>query len=208
MEAIPTPLPLLDGCGWLVFTSTAGVEFFFEELKRDRRDIREIGAAKIAVVGPATKDAVESRGLRVDLIPSVYNGAALGEALLRECRAGGQTPPRRLLLLRAQNGAPDLARILTDGDVGFDEVPLYRTVPAIAGGDALDLGDVNAVAFTCASSVRNFTALCPDARLKAACIGEQTGKIAREAGHEVKVAKRATLEDLADAVEELIGDSK
>jgi uroporphyrinogen III methyltransferase/synthase len=108
------------------------------------------------------------------------------------------------LLLRAQNGAPDLARVLTDGGVGFDEISLYRTVPAIEGGNALDLGNVDAVAFTCASSVRSFTALCPDARLKAACIGEQTGKAAREVGYEVKVAKRATLEDLADATEELI----
>jgi uroporphyrinogen III methyltransferase/synthase len=204
MEAIPAPLPLLDGYGWLVFTSAAGVEFFFEGLKRDRRDIREIGAAKIAAVGPATRDAVESRGLRVDLTPSAYSGAALGQALLHECRAGSQTPPQRLLLLRAENGAPDLARILRDGGAGFDEVPLYRTVPATFGEDALDPGDVDAVAFTCASSVRSFATLCPDARVKAACIGEQTGKAAQEAGHEVKVAKSSTLEDLTDAVEDLL----
>jgi uroporphyrinogen III methyltransferase/synthase len=199
-EATHALLPPLSGYGWLVFTSAAGVEFFFEGLKRDHRDLREIGPGRIAVVGPATRDAVESRGLRVDLVPPVYSGAALGEALLHECRAGGREP-RRLLLLRAESGAPDLARILKDGGLSFDQVPLYRTVPA-----ALSKGaeDVDAVAFTCASSVRSFAAHCPSLRVKAVCIGEQTGKAAGEAGYEVSVAKRATLEDLADAVEDAL----
>ncbi|MDR1377728.1 MAG: uroporphyrinogen-III C-methyltransferase [Synergistaceae bacterium] len=201
MEATLDSLPALSGYGWFVFTSTAGVEFFFERLKRDRRDIREIGDAKIAAVGPATKDAIESHGLRVDLIPPLYSGAALGESLLREYQSSRQTPPQRLLLLQALNSAPDLARILRNGGLSFDEMPLYQTLPAISRAD---LGDVDAVAFTCASSVLNFAALCPDARVKAVCIGEQTGKTAREAGYEVKVAKKATLEDLADAVEILL----
>jgi uroporphyrinogen III methyltransferase/synthase len=199
-EAILAPLPPLGGYGWLVFTSAAGVEFFFEGLKRDRRDIREIGAAKIAAVGPATQDAIESRGLRVDLVPSVHSGAALGEAL-RE--VGGHT---RLLLLRAQNGAPDLPRILRDGGLAFDEVALYRTVPnAFKKGMNLgDISEIDAVAFTCASSVRSLAELWPEASVKAVCIGEQTGRAAIEAGYEVVVAKSATLEDLANAVETLL----
>jgi uroporphyrinogen III methyltransferase/synthase len=204
-EAVDGPLPSLEGYGWLVFTSAAGVEFFFEALGRDRRDIREIGAAKIAAVGPATKDALESRGLRVDLTPSVYSGAALGEALLRECEPGGhaRTLSRRLLLLRAQQGAPDLARILREGGLGFDEVPLYRTVP-VPLSKGVDLEDVDAAAFTCASSVRSLAVFRPGVRVKAVCIGEQTGKAAREAGYEVSVAPKATLEALTDAVEDLL----
>jgi uroporphyrinogen III methyltransferase/synthase len=204
-EALDVPLPSLDGYGWLVFTSAEGVEFFFQRLKADRRDIREIGFAKIAAVGSATKSAIESRGLRVDLVPPVYNGAALGEALLHECRFGGYP---RLLLLRGEHGAPDLPRILKDGALDFDEVSLYRTVPVAIDSRSKDLDawDVDAAAFTSASSVRNFAALYPNARVRAVCIGEQTEKAAREMGYETSVAKKATLEDLADAVERAIMD--
>jgi uroporphyrinogen III methyltransferase/synthase len=203
-EALDVSLPRLDGYGWLVFTSAAGVGFFFERLRADRRDIREIGAAKIAGVGPATKEAAESRGLRVDLIPSVYNGTALGEALIHECRK--LTPPGRLLLLRAEHGAPDPARILRDRGIGFDEVFLYRMVASDANAlsKGADLEDVDIAAFTCASSVRSVAALFPNLRFRAACIGEQTGKAAREAGYEVSVAPKAALEDLADTIENVL----
>jgi uroporphyrinogen III methyltransferase/synthase len=110
------------------------------------------------------------------------------------------------LLLRAEHGAPDPARILRDRGIGFDEVFLYRTV--VSGANALskgvDLEDVDIAAFTCASSVRSVAELFPNVRFKAACIGEQTGKAAREAGYEVSVAKKATLEDLADTVENVL----
>jgi uroporphyrinogen III methyltransferase/synthase len=202
-EAIDVTLPRLDGYEWLVFTSAAGVGFFFDRLRADRRDIREAGAAKIAAVGPATREAIESRGLRVDLIPPVYSGAALGDVLLHECRDGAA----RLLLLRAEGGAPDPARILRDGGIGFDEVFLYRTA-ASGAAPGFDPGEVEAAAFTVAaftsaSSVRGLAALCPNVRLRAACIGEQTGEAAREAGYEVRIAKKATLEDLADTVESM-----
>ncbi|MDR1874324.1 MAG: uroporphyrinogen-III C-methyltransferase [Synergistaceae bacterium] len=204
-EAIDAPLPHLGGYEWLVFTSAAGVEFFFERLRADRRDIREIDAAKIAAVGSATKDVIESRGLRVDLIPSVYSGSALGKALRTVLESPLSAGSKRLLLLRAERGAPDLARILREGGLDFDEVPLYRTVPIVSGDDRredADLGDVTA-AFTCASSVRGFAASYPDVRVRAVCIGEQTEKAARESGYETRVARKATLEDLADAVEEV-----
>jgi uroporphyrinogen III methyltransferase/synthase len=204
-EALDVPLPPLGGYGWLVFTSVSGVEFFFRRLQAERKDVREIGAAKIAAVGSATKNAIESRGLRVDRVPPVYSGAALGEVLLHECRLGGSASSMRLLLLRAERGAPDLTRVLESGGLDFDEVPLYRTVPVARGEDArsqnAEMEDFDAAAFTCASSVRNFVALFPNARVRAVCIGEQTGKVAREAGYDVAVAKKATLEDLADAVE-------
>ncbi|MCL2010020.1 MAG: uroporphyrinogen-III C-methyltransferase [Synergistaceae bacterium] len=193
IEAINAPLPPLGGYSWIVFTSAAGVEKFFERLRADRRDIREIGGAKIAAIGPATRDAIESRSLKTDLVPPVYDGTALGEAL---CSAA----EGRILLLRAEDGAPELAQILNKKGLSFDEVPVYRTIPLKAG--AVEFEGIDAAAFTCASSVRYFAQLRPGARIRAACIGERTAKAAREAGYEIYMAAKATFEDLADAVEE------
>jgi uroporphyrinogen III methyltransferase/synthase len=199
-EPTNAPLPPLAGYSWVVFTSAAGVENFFQRLRIERRDIREVGDAKIAAVGPATGDAIWSRGLRVDLVPDVYSGAALGESL--RAVSGAATDKSRLLLLRAEGGAPYLAKTLADGNLCFDEIPLYRTVPVQCN---LDVKKFDVVSFTCASSVQAFTSSCPGAGVRAACIGEQTAKAAKEAGYEIYIAKQATLEDLADAVENACG---
>jgi uroporphyrinogen III methyltransferase/synthase len=196
-ETIDAPLPALSGYAWLVFTSPTGVKSFFERLRVDRMDVREIGGAKIAAIGPSTRSALEACGLRVDLIPSAYNGAVLGEALLFATDA-----PERLLLLRAERGAPELTRVLEGGGADYDEVPLYRTAPLKCDPSVIEaLRDVDAAAFASASSVRSFASAYPDVRVRAACIGEETEKAAREAGYETRTAKKATLPDLADAVE-------
>jgi uroporphyrinogen III methyltransferase/synthase len=156
------------------------------------------------VIGPTTENAARSRGLKADLVPAVSDGAALGEALRSAARG-------RLLLLRAEKSAPDLTEILRDGGLNFDEVPIYRTVPVSGGAGMANVGGVDAVAFTSASSVRNFLSCCPELGPrpgaeagKAACIGGRTAQAAIEAGYEVSVAKSATLEDLADAIEEAV----
>ena len=190
-EAITVPLPPLGGYEWLVFTSSAGVEAFFARLGAERRDVLEMGEAKIAAVGPVTGEALGVRGLRVDLTPAAYNGAALGEALSAVARG-------RLLLLRAENGAPDLPEVLRAKGLSFDEVSVYRTVPVPCHVNAEDF---DAVAFTRASSVRNFTRSRPNTNVKAVCIGERTAQTAREAGYAVYTADSAVLEALADAVE-------
>ena len=196
IEAINTPLPPLSGYNWIAFTSAAGVESFFERLRADNRDVRETGNARIAVVGPTTREALEARGLKVDLVPAVYNGTALGEALC-------STATGRILLLRAENGAPELTNILMEKGLCFDEVPVYRTVPVEV--DTRKLCKTDVVAFTCASSVRNFASSCSGMRVKAACIGSQTAKAAGEAGYEIYVAKKTTLEDLINTIEEVTG---
>lgn len=202
-ENLEGPLPSLSGYAWLVFTSPTGVRSLFQRLAAEHRDIREIGGAKIAAVGPSTAETLESFGLRTDLTPSVYSGASLGESLLSALRLPSASPGGRLLLLRAQRGAPDLVRILKDGGADYDEVPLYRTIPLKGDPSAAEgFGDLDAAVFTSASAVRSFAETWPDVRLRAACIGEQTERAAREAGYETRVAQKATPEDLADALED------
>ena len=54
---IEAKLPDFSKYGWLGFTSITGVEALFELLAENGRDVRSLGAAKIAAIGPATARA-------------------------------------------------------------------------------------------------------------------------------------------------------
>ncbi len=68
---------------WIAFTSEASVEIFFDSLLEKRVDIRNLVDIKFAVVGPATKKAVEKRGLFTDYIPEEYYGESMAKGLKR-----------------------------------------------------------------------------------------------------------------------------
>lgn len=195
IAAVPleTKLPPLDGHDWIGFTSATGVECFFARLTAEGRDVRELGAAKIAAVGPATAAALRERGLRPDLIPAVYDGVHLGAELAKR---GGS-----VLLFRALDGSPELTETLRGRGVDFDEVPLYRTETLAA---PFQPADVDAVLFTSASTVRGFKKACPGLEAPlACCIGAQTAREAERLGlKNIRVAARATLEDLVNTLKE------
>ncbi|MDE7133173.1 MAG: uroporphyrinogen-III C-methyltransferase, partial [Lachnospiraceae bacterium] len=54
MEIRPSegPLPALEACGWLVFTSPNGVRVFLDKMKQERKDLRILYGKRIAVIGP------------------------------------------------------------------------------------------------------------------------------------------------------------
>src|SRR3954466_13847064 len=67
---------------WLVFTSTNGVKYFFEEFIRVHEDIRALGLVRIAAVGEATAAAIRDLYLRVDLQPKKASGEELARELI------------------------------------------------------------------------------------------------------------------------------
>jgi len=188
-------LPRFAGCGWVCFTSAAGVESFFDLLRRQAKDVRSLGAAKLAAIGPATAKALESHGLRVDYVPEAYDGVHLAEGLLR--MAAGS----KIILLRAKDVAPELSGKLKAGGADFSEFAVYETLyekPVITPKD------VDVAVFTSASTVRGFKAAFPELKVRfACCIGRQTADEASKAGFvNVRAATGATLEDLISTVEE------
>ena len=203
-ETLPGPLPSFAGAEWIVFTSAAGVEAFFALLADEGRDVREIGTARVAAVGPATCEALRARGLRVDLVPEVCDGAHLAEALAE--RAGGGAA----LLLRAESGAPDLAEGLRRRGVPFREHALYRTRCLER---ELPEPDFDMAVFTSASTVRGLAGSLPEgwdrSRVRAVCIGEMTARTALEAGFtRVTTASSATLEALVEAAAKTANDGE
>ena len=77
---------------WLVFTSPAGVQIFFEELGKMDLDIRRLfrrkAEIKFAVIGSATEKALNGYGIHSDLLPKVYCARNLGMDLANTAAQG------------------------------------------------------------------------------------------------------------------------
>ena len=180
----------LSGYDWAGFTSVTGVETLFELLAETGRDIRELGRAKIAAIGPATKDALKSHGLRVDYMPEIFDGQHLAEGL---ANFGG-----KILMFRAENGTPEIEATFMKYGIFAEQICIYRT-------DYVKLSHVpsfaDTIIFTSSSTVRGFAENITDMReVLAVCIGKQTAGEAMRAGFtKIRIAEQATVEAIVRA---------
>src|SRR5438132_577601 len=94
---------------WIVFTSPNGVDAFFEIFFKLYDDAREIGAAKIAAIGPATAQRVKDFHLHVDLQPKEF----VAEAVVKEFEKTGGVENLRILIARAEKARDLLPRRLS-----------------------------------------------------------------------------------------------
>jgi uroporphyrinogen III methyltransferase / synthase len=106
---------------WLVFSSANGVRYFFERLLALGRDMRALGNAKLATIGPATAEALAQYHLRADLQPDEYRAESLAEALAAS--ASGQ----KFLLLRASRGREILYEQLSGAGALVEQVVVYES---------------------------------------------------------------------------------
>lgn len=193
----------IDSYQWLVFTSPAGVSALMEMLQHTHRDVRALGRIHLAVIGPGTDRELQKHGLQADLIPEIYDGAHLGEAI---CQAN---PQGRVLILRAQWGTEALTDALLRGKISYDDIRCYETRYTSASKESVgqmiaDEEDL-IVTFTSASTVRGFMGTLGDVdknHFIGACIGEQTEAEARKHGIRTIKAREATMDALIDCIKE------
>jgi uroporphyrinogen III methyltransferase/synthase len=193
---------------WIVFTSPNGVNAFFELFYKLYDDAREIGAARIAAIGPATAQRIKDFHMHVDLQPAEF----VAEALVREFRKEGDIENLRILIARAEQARDLLPRELSALGAIVDEGFAYRTVPETrddtgARRRLLEEG-ADLITFTSSSTVENFLALgLPwPAKMQVASIGPITSKTARERGLEVAVeARRHDVPGLVEAIRKFFG---
>src|SRR5204863_8227392 len=122
------------------------------------KDLRAL-KARICTIGPATRAAVESLHLKVDVTPEEYVAEALVLALV-----GFDLSGKRILIPRAAV-ARDLApNALRERGAIVDVVEAYRTLAAQPG----TLPETDWVTFTSASTVKNFLAQASLEGLKSA----------------------------------------
>ncbi len=184
----------LDRYGWLVFTSANGVRYFFDRLLATGRDVRAVGAARLAAIGAATARELERFHLRADVIPESANSESLVQAINTRRGVGAA----RLLLLRADRGREALADGFRDAGVEFDEVAVYRHIDATdwdaAVVERIARGEVDWITLTSPRIVRCLAGHLPEParqqlrkRIKLASISPLTSFAAREVGFEVAV---------------------
>jgi uroporphyrinogen III methyltransferase / synthase len=115
----------LNSYDWLVFTSPNGVSAFFDFFFKAFEDLRDIGGARIAAVGPATTAKLREFHLKVDAMPAEYVGAKIAGAISEF----GSIENLKILLLRAEEANPELPRELERLGAIVDDAPCYKTVP-------------------------------------------------------------------------------
>ncbi len=185
---------------WLTFTSPAGVSALMEFLERSGRDVRALGSIKLAAIGPGTDRELRKHGLRADLIPEIYDGAHLGQAL---CNV---KPEGKVLILRAQWGTKALTDALDSGNISYDDIRCYETRYTAPNTENVRrlLVPGTIVTFTSASTVTGFvSALGKDtdfSAITAACIGQQTETEARKYNLHTITAEKATMNALIERI--------
>ena len=179
----------LSGYDWAAFTSVTGVEALFTLLNESGRDIRELDG-KIAAIGSATKEALNSRGLRVDYMPGIFDGYHLAEGL---AEMGG-----KILMFRSENGTPEIESVFMKYGIDAEQICIYRS-------DYVKLSHVpkfaDIIVFTSSSTVRGFAVSTDSLRGSwAVCIGPQTAYAALKAGFShIRVAEQADIDSLVEA---------
>lgn len=195
---------------WLIFTSTNGVESFFERLYAKRKDVRALGDTKIAAVGQATADMLRARGIVADVVPERFISTEL-LPLLPANQTGLRTA-----VIRAAEGRDELITELRRRGGDVDLGVAYRTVAGDYDLEELRAliasGSIDAVTFSSASTVDNLlghlsagerTELLGRATIVS--IGATTSESIRRYGKEPDVvAATATIAAMHDAVVEAL----
>ena len=180
---------------WISFTSVTGVNAFFELLRENNRDIREIGNAKIAAIGEATSQAIKNHGLKVDFMPEIYDCENLAKGL---ANLNG-----KILFLRAENGSQDIQKIMRLNKKIYDEICIYKTIYVKSSyiPENLDI-----IIFTSASTVRGFVYQIENQtekfkNSKVICIGKQTADEAKKFSFSnITTAQQATENSIFESV--------
>jgi len=198
----------LNSYDWLVFTSPNGVSQFFEYFFKRFHDMRDLGGARMAAVGPATASKLKELHLQVDLMPDEALASEIAAAFARF----ETIENLKICLLRAEVANRELPEALEALGAIVDDVACYQTVPETedATGAAARLLESGAdwVAFTSGSTVENFHArfnlpalLSKFPQFKTATIGPETSKALAALGLKPALeAKQHTLDGLVEAL--------
>jgi uroporphyrinogen III methyltransferase / synthase len=186
-SAVDAILSRLDQFDWIVWTSANGVRGLLDRLWQTGGDVRGLGRAKFACIGPATASALADYSLRADLVPSEFRAEALAQAL--EPHVAG----RRVLWVRASRGRDVLPAELVRANARVEQVVVYQNRDVAEWPSAellrIEQGELDWIGLSSPSIARSFARLLSlpareqlGVRTRIACISPVTEAAAREAG--------------------------
>ncbi len=198
---------------WLVFSSPNGVERFFQAFFAVYRDIRSIGGARIAAIGPGTEAKLREYGLAVDIMPKKFVAEGLVKAFRDAREEIGSIEHSTFLWVRGE----EARRVIYDGlnalGAIVDECIAYKTEAetedAAGAQEAFREHGANIVTFTSSSTAENFFKLglpWPEG-CRAASIGPVTTATLKELGHAPSItAKTHDINGLVEAIVKAAGN--
>lgn len=184
VDAVLERLPEFD---WIVWTSVNGVEGLLDRLWARGGDVRRLGRARLACIGPATAAALERYSLRADVVPPEFRAESLARVL--SPHVSGQ----RVLWPRASRGRDVLPEELRRAGAELETVVVYQNqdvtqfpAPELA---QLERGELDWIGLSSPSIARALARLLTPAarqhvgtRTRLASISPVTSAAAREAG--------------------------
>lgn len=206
----------------VALTSENSVEQLFQVLATERLDARAFGRAKIAAVGTSTVAMLARHGLRADIVPEDFHGAALADAILEHpfvTQRLSHAQPVRVAFPRARVAREVLPEKLRAAGCEVTLVVAYETQKA--GPEKypslvrmFEEKRIDVILFSASSTV-DAVAEALGSRLSklltgvlVASIGEVTTSTALEHGIDVAVtAATSTMDGLLAAVEQTIRES-
>jgi uroporphyrinogen III methyltransferase/synthase len=190
----------LDQFDWIVFTSSNGVDHFFDGLALLHLDARALAGVKLAAVGVATEATLQRRGLMADLVPSIPNAEGLIDAFPTSSRLS-------VLWARASRGPDTLATGLRQHGHQVTEVIAYQhrdvTTPDPTIVEHYRAGAIDWTTVTSSAIARSLVTMfgSPLASSKIASLSPKTSQTLRQLGIEPATeAATATMESLAEAI--------
>lgn len=189
---------------WIIFTSVNGVEAVHNRMASLGLARELLDTVKIAVVGPSTGEAVESRWRTPDVMPTEYVSDAIAAAI-------PNLKGSRFLLPRGDLARAELSVALASAGAVVLDVTAYRLVRR-SGSLELDTDKrPDAISLMSGESARSTIGQLRDAGLSEwlencplACIGPVTAEAVLSEGYRPAiVAKSHTLLGLLEALEEV-----
>ena len=182
-DAIIDCLLELNSYDWLVFTSANGVTAFFDIFFRRFQDLRDLGGARIAAVGPATAAKLRELHLQVDVQPEEFTAKKIVGAFKKY----QDIENVKMCLLRAEVANRELPEALQEEGAIVDDIAIYKTIPETedhtGASERLLESGADWVTFTSSSTVEHFHARFDLPKLvkqfpqmKLASIGPETSK--------------------------------
>ena len=188
----------------ILFTSSNGVDIFFEQIKRYGIDIRSLYNKKICVIGSGSGEALNKYGVNADFIPSKFDSKSFLDEILPKLDKDS-----KVLMLRAKIGSDVLPKGLKSAGIAFSDIPVYDTIIDHRKKFELnkDIENFDYVVAASASGAKALVEMIEDKKMlsgKVVSIGPVTTKALVELGIEnIITAKRYDVEGIIDAIEKL-----
>jgi uroporphyrinogen III methyltransferase/synthase len=187
---------------WVAFTSATAVR-----LVLGAAGAEALSGIRVAAVGPATAEALETVGVVADLVASEHDAGGLATAMLGQAMTGAT-----VWLPVAEGARVVLEEALRAGGASVTVQHIYRSAMPAAAAERLRAafeGGIDAITLTSGSTARNLVqAAGPGGvpgQAQIVCIGAQTALEAGAAGLSVAaIAETASVDGLMSALTECL----